>query len=158
MYTRIQRGYLHVLEVLLGFALVFPDNIMEVEGPLCEPQEQALRVPLATEGQSYRFVLPQVGGSDAAVESEPTYPVHAVQDPAHSRQSPDSEHVLVHHGNRLEDTLSELLPEPLRSHVHLQCKGLFILSHLALNGVPSFEDAHHQADRCQWSVPLDHLF
>jgi hypothetical protein len=49
VYTRIQRAYLQVLEVILGFALVLLDDVMEVQGPLCELQEKALRVPLAIE-------------------------------------------------------------------------------------------------------------
>jgi hypothetical protein len=49
VYTRIELAYLHVYEVIFGSALVFFDDFMEVQGPLCEPQEQALRVPLAIE-------------------------------------------------------------------------------------------------------------
>ena len=129
MYTRTHRAYLHVYKVILGFALVSLDDVMEVQGPMCEPQKQALCVPLTIVGQSHKFVLSEVGGIDAAVESEAAYPVHAVQDSTYARQSPDPEHVLVHHGDSLEHALGELLPEPLRIPVHLQCKGLLIVSH-----------------------------
>ena len=70
MYTRIERAYLHVYEVIFGSALVSFDDVMEMQGPVCEPQKQALRVTLAIEGQSHRLVLPEVSGIDAAVESE----------------------------------------------------------------------------------------
>ena len=85
MYTRTHRAYLHVYKVILGFALVSLDHVMEVQSPICEPQKQALCIPLTIVGQSHKFVLPDVGGIHAAVESEAPYPVHTVQDSTYAR-------------------------------------------------------------------------
>ena len=80
-------------------------------------------VDFAIPGEDGSCGLPEVGLGKAAVEPESAHSVHAVYDSALVWVRPDPEHVLVDHGDGLEDALVEFLLGPLQGPEGFQCKG-----------------------------------
>ena len=107
------QGYdLIALKVFLFAVLVPLDEVMEVYGPKSQRLEHTLVVDFAIPGEDGSCGLPEVGLGKAAVEPESAHSVHAVYDSALVHVWSDPEHVLVDHGDGLEDALVELRKIP----------------------------------------------